>query len=87
MAEEYEYTREVETVAPLRNEANVQALEKLFQEMPWAMTYRGWAEFLASRGVLVPSALTDEQGEAVVMGGSLEGVIAQLERIARGEQP
>jgi hypothetical protein len=75
------------------NERNVEALTKLILE-EWTATVNileSLPGFLASRGVLVPSALTDEDANRIEteaedrMFLGPEEVRATLERIAKGE--
>jgi hypothetical protein len=84
----------------MRNELNVVALEivlRSFFTSPY-QDYRFIAEGLADRGVLVPSALTDEQATSFpfdmdFMATGADGELvepaadrrAALERIAKGE--
>jgi hypothetical protein len=75
------------------NERNVEALAALVlgsfdesghSEMHECPDHRAVARFLASRGVLVPSALTDEQAARFDVYD--HGVVrTALERIAKGE--
>ena len=89
------------------NQRNVEALASLLQEAGIRhgldKGYSDLAEWLASRGVLVPSALTDDEldrlpgldseyyGESVYMATEAPHIRkacrSALERIARGEQP
>ena len=78
------------------NERNVKALEAVLAEIADSAGYvedgpRTIAEHLASRGVLVPSALTDEERWAIYEAANAEGpvsdttLVGTLERIAKGE--
>jgi hypothetical protein len=79
------------------NEANVAALRHLLRTSPtWAgRSDDSLAAWLASRGVLVPSTLTDEQCANLTLGWDSginyadgcnpESMRAELARIARGE--
>jgi hypothetical protein len=67
------------------NERNVNALEEIIVGIGTDRSDRNLATLMAACGVLVPSVITDEQAGSVAMGGSLEGVTGQLERIAKGE--
>jgi hypothetical protein len=78
------------------NERNVAALEKVLDEIADLAGYveegpRTIAEHLASHGVLVPSALTDEEVWAALaihhegVGNHAPTVRSELERIAKGE--
>ena len=76
------------------NHRNVDALVRLLREAP-SEPVRGTAavaEYLAAQGVLVPSALTDDEADAdlwSVMGNSRDRTAAatraHLERLAKGE--
>ena len=90
---------EAEQVEP-RNERNLHALQLLLDDLMLIrssfVSAREAAEWLAARGVLVPSALTDD--EAVKIGADAVGNVPTdpaeialcvrqgLERIARGER-
>lgn len=75
----------------MANERNVEALAAIMRGLPLAPLAEyeigPWipqlAEVLASRGVLVPSALTD--AEAYRVRESESGIREELERIARGD--
>lgn len=71
------------------NERNVEALGKLIQEF-WESDADSLQEWLASRGVLVPSTLTDLQA-AKCMEPTSQPMVAmsllreRLDHIAKGE--
>ena len=83
----------------MANQDNIAALERLLEEFDATLKQFGSpryrAEWLAQRGVLAPSALTDDQ--AVKIGADAVGVLPQdpaeialcvregLKRIAQGE--
>jgi hypothetical protein len=83
----------------MANQENIVALERLLEKFDAELkpfgTPRYRAEWLAERGVLVPSTLSDDQ--AVKIGADAVGILPQdpaeialcvrqgLERIARGE--
>jgi hypothetical protein len=86
------------------NQRNVEALAALLARSPWEIVLRDedrravdedavsttLAEWLASRGVLVPSALTDEDAAVIGRTEARAGFLAlnvsrALDRIAKGE--
>jgi hypothetical protein len=69
------------------NERNVEALQALIDEWRRERMRMTAAEFLASRGVLVPSTLKDGDLDDIYPADEFDPVLVarELERVAKGE--